>query len=150
MSALFSSAILLGYAVLLALPFRDSFRPERHASRKKETQEALETRKQQLVITLRDLDYDFRMGKLDDKDFRELDARYRAEAMDVLRALERTTGHGKESEAERLIAAHRRRKAESPPPTCTSCGGLLKLHYRFCPGCGQKVQAEPVSQGAHG
>ncbi|HEU5182738.1 MAG TPA: hypothetical protein VFW45_18265 [Candidatus Polarisedimenticolia bacterium] len=38
--------------------------------------------------TLRDLEFDFRMGKMADKDYQELKSRYQGEAAEILRQIE--------------------------------------------------------------
>lgn len=151
MSTLVGFAALLGFVVLVAQPFRRRLEPQATASAEKERQEALEARKRELVSTLRDLNLDFQMGKLDEADFRELEGRYRAEAVDILRTLDRLgsrKAHWSDSRAEELVAAYRRRKQEAATSTpCTTCGSVLKPHYRFCPGCGSLVETGSVSGG---
>ncbi|MCI0567099.1 MAG: hypothetical protein L0Z52_02760 [Acidobacteria bacterium] len=42
--------------------------------------------------TLRDVEFDFRMGKMSEKDYHELKARYQGEAAEILRQVEELEG----------------------------------------------------------
>ena len=53
----------------------------------------LEARKEAKYREIRDAEMDMRTGKLSDRDFRILDRQLRAEAMEILRALDEEPGH---------------------------------------------------------
>jgi hypothetical protein len=52
----------------------------------------LEARKEAKYREIRDAEMDFQTGKLSDADYRALDRQLRAEAMEVLRAIDEETG----------------------------------------------------------
>jgi hypothetical protein len=58
--------------------------------------------------TLRDLEFDFRMGKMAEKDYQDLKVRYQAEAAEVLRQIEvleeRLQKEGRHGGGRRLLA----------------------------------------------
>jgi hypothetical protein len=150
LGTLITLALLAGFIVLVALPFRRRVPYEAVATGPKETRHVLEARKQELVATLRDLNLDFRMGKLDEKDFHELDARYRSQAINVLRKLDRASAKKKELQAEHLIAVYRETQGGASPPTnCPGCQQPLESQYRFCPRCGERVATDSNHSGAN-
>ncbi|HEU4538457.1 MAG TPA: zinc ribbon domain-containing protein, partial [Polyangiaceae bacterium] len=65
---------------------------------------AADEQKQAVLRALKDLEYERGLGKLSDDDYRELSARYRAEAKAVMRSIDETLGPARER-AEKLIAA---------------------------------------------
>ncbi len=81
--------ILVVIAVLvfvLSAPLRGTGEDERAEGA--DRLEELEARKQAKYREIRDAEMDFKTGKLSDEDHRALDRQLRAEAMDVLRAID--------------------------------------------------------------
>jgi hypothetical protein len=108
-------------------------------------------RKQAVLRALKDLDYERSVGKLSDEDYAELAQRYRAEAKELMRALDE---RGK-LDRERILRRLDERVAQIPdqqpdePPSemtsrgCPACSGENDLDARFCKHCGDKlVQAD--------
>lgn len=81
-----------------------------------------ETRRRQLLEdrdmlyeSIRELDFDYRMGKVEEDDYRQTRARYEAQAVDLMKALDKTNGRadraepaGADAQIESEIAAIRR------------------------------------------
>ena len=103
-----------------------------------EVSEAEATRRVKL-LALRDVEYDFQSGKLDETDYRSLKRELSAEALTALEESEREAlGVGRDSlEAE--IAAVREGLASGA--TCASCGHLNPEASRFCSSCGGSLGA---------
>jgi hypothetical protein len=57
-----------------------------------EQREALEAAKEAKYREIRDAELDFRMGKLSEEDYRATDAELRAQAIEILRELDRLNG----------------------------------------------------------
>ncbi len=124
----------------------------------------VEARKRTSLLALRDVEYDFATGKLDDSDYRSL---RREIAREALAALE--TGNGDTAPA-REPSDHAAAPPErtAPAPTGESAADpelereirvvrQAMRAGRFCPGCGQRCSAEarfcsecgtPVAAGA--
>lgn len=102
-------------------------------------------RKRMALLALRDVEYDFHAGKLDENDYRALKAQVSAEALAALdeEALEMAgTGHrgGKGAAAvEAEIAALRASIRQGV--ICTQCGHPNPRGSRFCAECGAAVTA---------
>jgi len=100
-------------------------------------------RKAMVYSNLKDLEFEYKMGRLSDGDFRRLEAGYKSEAAKLLQDLDRL-GVAKDLDEtiERDIAA---RKAKLFPGTagkirrCPSCGAESPLGKSYCADCGGKL-----------
>ncbi len=108
----------------------------------------LTLQKETLYTAIRDLDFDYHTGKVDDADYADLRQQLEGEAVDTLRALDQIDPLAVlDDELEREIAALRRPAASSAQvvmrpedePACRSCGAAIEVDDRFCPACGQSL-----------
>ena len=83
------------------------------------------------LLALRDVEYDYATGKLNDEDYRRLKGQLAHDALGALRAEEK--GEGDEP-LEEEIAALRRQIREGA--LCARCGRANPARSRFCGGCG--------------
>lgn len=108
----------------------------------------LTLQKETLYMAIRDLDFDYHTGKVDDADYTDLRQQLEHEAIDTLRALDQidplaTLG----DELEREIAALRHTETASvhtaidpgSAPSCGQCGAARHPDDKFCSGCGNAV-----------
>ena len=76
-------------AVIVAVPLRRGARAETaHDDRR----EALEAAKEAKYREIRDAELDYRMGKLSEEDFKRTDGELRAQAIAILRDIDRLNG----------------------------------------------------------
>jgi hypothetical protein len=119
----------------------------------------LAQRKQRVLRALKDLEVEHALGKIDDVDHGALVARYRAEAKDLMREMDRGVAPLLE-EAERVAREHLRRagietpqaEPEAAPATrtraggdrvaCAACGASNEVDAAFCKQCGKAMAAE--------
>ena len=101
-----------------------------------------EARKRVALLSLRDVEYDFLAGKLDEEDYRSLKAELTAEALAALEADEATRSDqaetydaGEDLEAE--IA--KVRAGLQAGTTCPECGYSNDEGSKFCSSCGASV-----------
>lgn len=173
--------LLAAVGVYLAWPFLTGATRARKAGRRQparmsqaSTDEAtaLEERHRQIVMALRDLDFDHDLGKVTEEDYSAARAQLVAEGAQILRALDATpippspvrrrAGEGADaspagppagepgSDLESEIAARRKRKAEAraaaPAETdCPQCGRPSTPDDVFCPRCGTRLPTKKVS-----
>ena len=104
--------------------------------------ERLLLQKEMLYGAIRDLDFDFQTGKVDQKDYAELRQQLEGEAVQVLRQL--YSGDALvalDHEIEQQVLALRRHSAStvcgSQLESCSGCGTPLDDGENFCPDCGQ-------------
>ncbi len=94
-----------------------------------------------LLSALRDLDFDFKTGKISDEDYQPLRAQLIVEAAQYMESEKK-----EDDQLEGLIQS--RRKTQSRQATCPSCGKKIVLGDSFCSTCGAKleVRVEAVPQ----
>jgi hypothetical protein len=91
-SLLIIVVVLCAVVALLYGPLRSRGGPVRDDSVDRVAE--LEARKEAKYREIRDAEMDMRTGKLSEQDFRILDRQLRAEAIEILRALDEEPGHG--------------------------------------------------------
>lgn len=101
--------------------------------------------KEMLYVAIRDLDFDFQTGKVDQKDYGELRQQLEREAVYILRQLDAVDPRVVfDNEVERQVIGLRRRyisaARDSSLETCPSCATPLESDDRFCPSCGQALR----------
>lgn len=84
-------AVLGAVAYVIAGPLRRGRGVGQNGAERSDLDE-LEAARDAKYREIRDAELDFRTGKLSREDWRELDAGLRAEAIEILRALDRTAG----------------------------------------------------------
>jgi rRNA maturation endonuclease Nob1 len=103
-------------------------------------------RKAVVYTNLKDLDFEFKMGRLSESDYQRLEAGYKAEAVSILKKLDTLGVEQDLDEAvDREIVSRRARlapasrDAKQPASTCPSCGSLTPAGKRFCADCGHQL-----------
>jgi hypothetical protein len=84
--------VLLVLAAVVALVSAPLRRPGAGEEKPESDLPALEAAKEAKYREIRDADLDHRTGKLSDEDWRAMDAQLRAEAMEILRRIDRAGG----------------------------------------------------------
>lgn len=107
--------------------------------------EHLEARKARIYESLRDLQFEFRVGKLSEADYQKTKEELQRNLARVTEQIERVLG-GKPpvTEAVRQApAAPQPKKKETTGGTlCIHCGAEFDQPLRFCGECGQRMQGE--------
>lgn len=121
---------------------------------------SLEERETAALDELRDLEFDYRLGKLSEEDYRELHAQLvrRAVAglkvLDAARAAEAAREQALDDLIERKLAERRqmrRQAAVNGRRKCPACGKSVAPEDRFCAKCGHALVepvAAPISKAA--
>jgi hypothetical protein len=101
--------------------------------------ERLLLQKEMLYGAIRDLDFDFQTGKVDQKDYAELRQQLEREAVQILRQIDAT-----DPEIEQQVLALRRHSVSTvcgpSREFCFGCGSPLENGENFCPCCGQALR----------
>jgi hypothetical protein len=95
-------------------------------------------RKEAIYASIKDLDFDYRMGKLPEEEHRRLVSECKKEAAAVLAAIDRLNGRGgqtvrEEARRPQNVTAH-------GTVFCTNCGSRQQMTDTFCANCGQKLR----------
>ncbi len=145
-------SILLGLALaILVLPFVIS--PFMQGNRRKQETQAEQDHpapvleKRDALIALRDLDFDFRTGKITEEDYTPLRQRLMAEAAQALQAAEAPPPNW-DAEIEAAVRAVRARRKSSGTLTCFHCQASVAVGSKFCPQCGAALKT--VCPQCHG
>lgn len=135
-------AILIGLALLLLTipfvvrPFRRKTRPESLAvpqHRQRPT-----AQHQEVLLALRDLEFDYRTGKIAEEDYAVLRADLLAQAA---AALEGHSDPEDDLDAQIEAAVLARRRKLGHVQACQQCGKAAGPGDRFCTGCGAPLEA---------
>lgn len=108
-------------------------------------------RKHVALRGLRDAEYDYRAGKLDEDDYRQIKAEMSREALDAMEAATAETDQAQPSgapdQAEDPIEAEilRTRRGLADGTTCHDCGRVNQQGSRFCAGCGSPLRVAASS-----
>ncbi|MGH9386303.1 MAG: zinc ribbon domain-containing protein, partial [Vicinamibacterales bacterium] len=117
------------------------------------TRIALEREKQLVLRSIKELEFDFAMGKVSNADFDEMNGRLRRRAVGLMRQLDEGGAYREqiEREVERRLKemdggeAAVRTKAEASAasePLICQCGTANDSDARFCKSCGARVATE--------
>ncbi len=108
-------------------------------------------RKAVVYTNLKDLEFEYKMGRLGDADFKRLEAGYKSEAASILQKLDQMgVEKDLDEKIEKDIAASKTRlfaKSEAKPAEakakpsgrCPSCGAALIAGKKFCADCGHQL-----------
>ena len=140
-SALIIGFILLGAALAFVIwPFW-----EKRKKGVKDSTIADVNRRESVLAALRDLDFDFKTGKVSEEDYQPLRAQLLAEAAQYIES-EKT----EDEKLEALIQARRKTQkiecehcgapVEADQKFCSKCGSVAKTES--CPSCGKKIRTD--------
>ena len=106
------------------------------------TRIALEREKALVLRSIKELEFDFAMGKIAKADFDEMSGRLRARAMGLMKQLDAGGGYraqiAKEVQ-ERLASAQGAHVEPRAAGTCAACETVNDLDAKFCKNCGAKL-----------
>jgi hypothetical protein len=126
-------------------PFARRWAYRVHSHEHGDDTERLSLQKEMLYGAIRDLDFDFQTGKVDQKDYAELRQQLEREAAQILRQLDAVDPLvALDHEIEHQVFALRRYSAStvcgSSRESCCGCGTPLENGENFCPCCGQALR----------
>jgi hypothetical protein len=138
-AALTAAVVLYVVQPVLAARRQIALPDTRAASRR------LQESKDQLLSTLKELEFDHRLGKLSDTDYQQLRTEVEGKALRVMEQLDedasRSQSPGVRAQIEAEVAARRSGSADElvqPPASCSSCGAPRATADRFCAACGNR------------
>ena len=107
---------------------------------------ALLERKDATLKAIKDLEFDYRVGKIDDEDYQRLDQQLRRQAIGLIQQVEKVApvSSAVDDQLEAVIARMRKVQTGVPAPAPTGANGHGHGHKaaaRFCTNCGQPLEA---------
>lgn len=138
------AAVVLG-GLVLWLILEPLFRPVAAAPAFLEPLDPEETRRGIALIALKEIDFDRATGKLSDRDYEELKAKYTTEALAALREDQSP------ADAVEALIADRVRSLEQATshPACARCGPRPEPDAKFCSSCGSPLGPAPECRVCH-
>lgn len=111
--------------------------------------ENLLKKKDEMLGALKEIEFEYQMGKLSEQDYNELKKDYEINALKILRELDtKNNGDSKNDLIEEEIKAYRFQKkkfdnnSEKKFKYCPNCGTQVNINYRFCNNCGNPLDKE--------
>jgi zinc ribbon protein len=105
---------------------------------------AIDREKTLVLRAIKELEFDYAMGKVSDQDFAEMGLRLRTRAAGLLRQLDAGAAYATEIEQElarRLAASGVAAAAPRTDRFCTQCGAVATATARFCGQCGHRLES---------
>jgi len=131
-------ALALLFGAVVAVPLLERPRP---AVEPPTPLELLENERAVVIRNIRELDFDHRTGKIDDADYAALRARLLENGADLLRRMESMQHEESSRDVRREIEDQVARLRARSTRACSACVAVLRQDDKFCPQCGEKVQA---------
>lgn len=118
------TALFVGYPLLQKRRQKVSFALNHRA-------QELEARKAEIYTAIRDIDFDYRMGKLSQEDYETLREQYKTEAIGMMKQIDEM----------KLGKSHRSTQAAAKTNSrfCHHCGQPAATADRFCSACGGQL-----------
>ena len=105
----------------------------------------LDERKAAIYENLRDLQFEYRVGKLSDADYQQTKKDLQKELASVMAEVDRVKEELKAGQPAPAPAAQKSRpKPESDPRTCPHCSARFDKELKFCGECGKPMKAVKV------
>jgi uncharacterized protein (UPF0212 family) len=143
-------ALLCVIGLIIALPLFERRRP---AVKPPTPHEALHEERRDIVRAIRELDFDHRTGKINDEDYQRVRADYVQRGAQILRELNEAGEPSVDAAIEKRVAALRATSDAGVHPqldgrTCPACRKTVHPGDKFCPHCGQRLEAEAMTPAA--
>jgi hypothetical protein len=151
-SVLFLLGIFLLVAAFVARPFTQSRRLTRIND---QTRSGLLAERERLLAILRELDFDYSLGKVPEEDYpvqraellqlgaeamKKLDSQSAPPAPEAVPPSTKRAAPTTDDEIEDLISKRRSSRREKTGGFCPECGKAILLSDRFCPSCGKTLE----------
>lgn len=94
----------------------------------------LESRKDNILEVIKEIEFDYQMGKLSAKDYQEMNQKYRTEATLLIQSIEEMKDSQKPDHLEEEILRFRKSLK-----FCPQCGKPVLATDRFCAHCGAGI-----------
>jgi len=135
--------VLAGFFVLMPL-FRERSGADKELPSETEHDRLL-NRKAVVYANLKDLELEYKMGRLSDADFQQLGTGYKNEASAILYRIDQIrASEGRDKTSAKASASRKSRRTESGSgqgrdlSRCPSCGAEIIPGKKFCADCGHR------------
>ncbi len=105
----------------------------------------LQEKKNELLGALKEIEFEYQMGKLSEQDYKDLKNDYQTNALKVLKELDKkNNGKSEIDDIENEIRKYRSKKKSGSASTkhlkyCPNCGKPVNAKSKFCANCGKSL-----------
>lgn len=111
----------------------------------------LQKQKEDVYAVIKEMEFDFGMGKISEEDYQELRSQYKTKALDILKEFDAVDKRDDtDAEIEREVQRLRKKKAPKKKKGdeketgvqinfCPHCGTKIAQDHKFCRGCGKSL-----------
>lgn len=118
------AALFIGYPIYRAQKYQLAFDSNHRAS-------DLEAQKAEIYKAIKDIEFDYQMGKLSEEDYTELRDQYKTQAIEILKKIDaRAMGAARRGPGGQGTQKHARARF------CHQCGASIQKGDKFCSNCG--------------
>ncbi|HEX9653523.1 MAG TPA: zinc ribbon domain-containing protein [bacterium] len=96
-------------------------------------------RKEAIYAAIKDIEFDYQMGKLSEEDFQMLRQQYKDEAVGLLKKIDQIQHKAVKSKDK---SAPRKKADAASPRFCWSCGEAVTHGDKFCVNCGNTLESQ--------
>jgi NADH pyrophosphatase NudC (nudix superfamily) len=132
------AAALGGIGLYVSAPLLKERRAEKQLADYYEETEMhhLLSRKDSIYTAIKDLEFDYKTGKLSDEDYAELREKFEQQAAAVLKEIDDLQSGKRAASSKKGKTAV---KTEAKARFCSACGQKIEPGAKFCPACGERV-----------
>ena len=142
MMLLAAAVLLIAVTVLFTFSIRDKDMP---APEPLSPTRHLDERRAAIYENLRDLQFEYRVGKLSDADYQQTKKDLQKELASVMAEVDRLREELKIGQAAPAASAPKSKvKQEFDPRTCPHCNARFDKELKFCGECGKPMKAVKV------
>lgn len=106
--------------------------------------DSLQQSKKEALLAIKEIDFEFQMGKLSQDDYENLKTDYQNQALQILREIDNVKdGKISPDTVEQQISKYRQKlkqqsATEKEVRYCPECGEKFEADYKYCISCGRK------------
>ncbi len=125
-------------AIYVGLPFLKNQSQNIRATEMPGKLYELESDKANVISTLKEMEFDYQMGKISTTDFDDLNQSYRRKAAQIIQNIEEMKNHTSGNDIEAEIRRYRQKPIKHS--FCINCGSSRKQGDKFCSNCGASFE----------
>lgn len=137
MTVIFFLVLTAAVSYFVAAPILQSRRLQFKPDSNHKANDLIE-RKEAIYAAIKDIEFDYQMGKLSEEDFQALRQQYKEEAVGLLKKIDQVQRRPGKSRGK---AASQKNAEAASPKFCWNCGEAINRGDKFCANCGSALES---------
>lgn len=100
----------------------------------------LKTKRDTLLAAIKDIEFDYQTGKISAEDFSEMNARYRFQAIEMMKRIDGSGNRHRTQKLEEELSKMRSQQKKPGTNFCPQCGTAAAIGDLFCSECGKHLK----------